>query len=88
MNEFPGISRSPLCQSFTADGITVQIEIYRLEDTSGWTLELIDAEGGAIVWEQQFATDAAAFAEFTEGLEKMGLEKLIQPDDDDLATVH
>ena len=88
MNEFPGISRSPLCQSFTADGITVQIEIYRLEDTSGRTLELIDAEGGSIVWEEQFATDAAALAEFTEWLEKMGLEKLIQPDGDDLATVH
>lgn len=88
MNEFPGIIRSPLCQTFIADGITVQIEIYSLEDGAGWALELIDADGGSIVWEEQFATDAAAFAEFTEGLEEMGLAKLIEPDDDDVATVH
>lgn len=88
MIDFPDIIRSPLCQTFTSDGLTVQIDIYRLEDSGGWTLELIDAEGGSIVWEEQFATDAAAFAEFTEGLEELGLEKLIEPDDDDLATLH
>ncbi|KUL93914.1 hypothetical protein DK26_19390 [Bosea sp. WAO] len=88
MTESPNIIRSPLCQSFTADGVTAQIEIYRLEDGTSWTLELIDADGGSIVWEEQFATDAAAFAEFTEGLEEMGLANLIEPDEDDVATVH
>ncbi|KRE13453.1 hypothetical protein ASE63_18445 [Bosea sp. Root381] len=88
MTDHPDIKRSPLSQSFTADGITVQIEIYQLDGTEGWTLELVDAEGGSIVWQEQFATDAAAFADFTEGLEELGLAKLIEPDDDDLATVH
>ena len=88
MTDASNIIRSALCQSFSSDGLTVQIEIYRLEDGDGWTLELIDAEGGSIVWEEQFATDVAAFAEFTEGLEELGLERLIEPDEGDTATVH
>lgn len=88
MTDYPDIVSSPLSQTFTADGITVQVRTYRLERGEGWTLELIDVEGGSIVWEEQFATDAAAFAEFTEGPEELGLEKLIEPDEDDVATVH
>lgn len=88
MTDFQGIIRSTLSRSFTSDDITVQIEIYQLEGGDGWTLEVIDEDGGSIVWEEQFATDAAAFAEFTEGLEELGLAKLIEPDGDDLATVH
>lgn len=88
MTDSPDIIRSALCRSFTSDGLTVQIEIYRLRDSDSWTLELVDDEGDSIVWEEQFATDAAAFAEFTEGLEELGLEKLIAPDEEDTATVH
>lgn len=88
MTDSTNIIRSPLCQSFTADGVTVQIEIYCVEGGEGWTLELIDAEGSSIVWEEQFATDAAAFAEFTEGVEELGLAALIEPGEEDTATVH
>lgn len=88
MSDDLNITRSPLCQAFTSDGITVQVEIYKLESGGGWTLELIDEEGGSTVWEEQFATDTAAFAEFTEGLAAMGLAALIEPSDDDTATLH
>lgn len=90
MTEFPDIIRSPLCQSFTQDGVTVQVEIYRLKDSEGWTLELVDEVGGSTVWEETFATDTAAFAEFNEGLAQLGLAKLIEPDGDEEAeaTVH
>ncbi|CAH1651767.1 conserved hypothetical protein [Hyphomicrobiales bacterium] len=88
MTDFPDIIRSPLSQSFTDDGVTVQVEIYRVEGTEGWTLELVDEEGGSTVWQDSFATDTEAFAEFTDGVEQLGLAKLIDPDDDDLATVH
>ena len=88
MTEFPDIIRSPLSQSFTHDGLTVQVEIYKIGGTDGWTLELIDEEGGSTVWQDAFATDADAFAEFTDGVEQLGLDRLIDPDDDDLATVH
>lgn len=88
MTDFPDIIRSPLSQAFTADGLTVQVEIYRVDGTDGWTLELVDEEGGSTVWQDSFATDTEAFAEFTDGVEQLGLAKLIDPDEDDLATVH
>ncbi|MGO4285368.1 hypothetical protein [Bosea sp. TAB14] len=58
------------------------------EGTEGWTLELVDAEGGSTVWQDSFATDAEAFAEFMDGVRQLGLAKLIDPDEDDIATVH
>lgn len=88
MTDFPGIIRSPLSQIITHDGITVRVEIYRLDGTEGWTLELVDEEGGSTVWQDSFATDAEAFAEFMDGVRQLGLAKLIDPDDDDIATVH
>ena len=47
MTEFPDIIRSPLSQTFTHDGVTVRVEIYKIGGTDGWTLELIDEEGVA-----------------------------------------
>ena len=88
MSDFPGIIRSPLSQTGTPDGITVQVEIYRIDGTDGWTLELIDEEGGSTVWQDSFATDAEAFAEFMDGVRQLGLARLIDPDEDDIATVH
>lgn len=87
-DDFPDILRSPLCQTVTRDGVTVQVEIYRLADSEGWTLELVDEDGGSTVWEETFATDAAALAEFNEGLEELGLAGLIDPEGDEEATVH
>jgi hypothetical protein len=80
--------RSPLCQSFTEGKVTVAVEIYRYDGIDGWALEVIDADGGSTVWQDVFATDAAAMAEFTEGVELLGLAKLIEPKPDDAATEH
>ena len=43
--------------------VTVQLCIYRLENTK-WTLEVVDAEGTSTVWDDEFETDDAAYAEF------------------------
>jgi hypothetical protein len=86
MIDAPKIIRSPLSQAFTRDGITVQVDIYKLGD--GWSLEVVDEEGGSTIWEELFATDAAAMAEFIEGLDELGLAKLIEPEGDDISTVH
>jgi hypothetical protein len=88
MTDAPKIIHSPLSQAFTRDGVTVQVEIYKLDNGEGWWLELVDEEGGSTVWEELFATDAAALAEFTEGVDELGLAKLIEPDGDDISTVH
>lgn len=38
----PEIERSPLCGSVTRDGITIQVQIYRLAE--GWSLKVIDQD--------------------------------------------
>ncbi len=40
---------SPLCQSLTRHGHTVQIEIYQGDDPGKWILELVDQFGNRTV---------------------------------------
>jgi len=62
-NDDPEIITSRHSGYFTKDGVTVELWIYRLEHTK-WTLEVVDAEGASTVWNDEFDTDDAAFAEF------------------------
>ncbi len=50
---------SPLTQTHSAEGHTLQIEIYRSAD-SPWILEIVDEQGTSTVWGAEFATDTAA----------------------------
>jgi len=50
---------SPLNQTYSADGRSVEIHIYRLPST-GWTLEVVDDENNSTVWDDEFATDQEA----------------------------
>ena len=60
----------------TKDNVTVQLCIYRLENTK-WTLEVVDAEGTSTVWDDEFETDDAAYAEFQKTIAQGMLE--LQP---------
>ena len=64
---------------FTKDGITVEVCIYRLED-SKWTLEVVDENNTSIVWQGEFDTDGEAFAEFLRSVETEGLDRILQDD--------
>ncbi|PZU90268.1 MAG: hypothetical protein DI527_14720 [Chelatococcus sp.] len=88
MRDEQAIIRSPLSRPFTSEGLTVQVEIYRLEAREAWILEVVDEEGGSTVWEETFATDKAALSEFLAGVEELGLASLIDPGGSDVATVH
>jgi hypothetical protein len=57
----------------TKDDVTVELCIYRLVDTK-WTLEVVDAEGTSTVWDDEFETDDAAFAEFQKTIAQGMLE--------------
>ena len=57
----------------TKDDVTVELCIYRLEHTK-WTLEVVDAEGTSTVWDDEFGTDDAAYAEFQRTIEQGMLE--------------
>lgn len=79
MNEEPKIVLSPLSQEFSRDGITVTVEISRIEDSKEWALEVTDAQGMATRWEDLFPTDAAALAEFLSAVEEDGMSVFVMP---------
>ncbi|POR45550.1 hypothetical protein [Bosea psychrotolerans] len=80
--------RSALSRAFTIDGMTVRVEIYRPEGSDAWVLELLDGQGCAIMWEETFATDQAAFEEFVEGVRVLGLARLIDLPADETRSLH
>ena len=71
------IETSPLCESVARDGITVRVKIYRLRG-EGWSLEVIDQEGGSAVWDDTFANDQDAYAEFYRTLELEGIRSIVE----------
>ena len=53
---------SPLSQSVTRDGKTVQIDIYE-NGEGGWLLEVVDEYGNSTVWDDSFTSDRDALDE-------------------------
>jgi hypothetical protein len=79
IDEDPEIEVSPLSGMVARDGATVHVEIYRLvEGDESWTLEVTDHEGGSTVWEDRFATDKEAYAEFYRVLETDGIGSFLE----------
>jgi hypothetical protein len=72
----PRIITSPLSGPFTEGDTTVDVQIYRLEN-SLWTLEVIDGEGSSTVWDDEFISAAAAKAEFMRSVAEEGLVAVI-----------
>ncbi len=73
--EYP-LVHSPLARSLTEDGHTVQIEIYRGED-SDWVLEVVDEHNNSTVWDDQFSSDQAALDEAVRTVREEGIESLV-----------
>jgi uncharacterized protein len=64
IDEIPNIITSKLSREFSRDGVVVDVDIYRLEDEDHWTLEVVNDAGTSTLWDDQFATDQAAYDEF------------------------
>lgn len=78
-NSDPRIVMSPLTdRSFTRDGVTVEVHIYRLEHEDKWTLEVVDGENNSIVWNGDFDTDGEAHSEFLRTVETEGMDGLLR----------
>ena len=69
----PNIVTSGLSGSVTLDGITVDVNIFRLEDDPGWTLEVVNAKGTSIVWDDLFDADDGAYAAFLQTVADEGM---------------
>ena len=75
------LEESPLSSSFTRDGITVAVKIYRLAgECDGWTLEVVTPKGDPIVWQDTFATDGEAYRTFYFVVENEGVGTPLEPE--------
>ncbi|MGB8338249.1 MAG: hypothetical protein WCD07_05830 [Burkholderiales bacterium] len=69
-------NQSPLAQSVTRDGKTVQVEIYE-DGEGGWLLEVVDEFWNSTVWDAPFTSDREALDEALKTIEEEGIESLI-----------
>ncbi len=78
------IVESPLSGEFTRDGFTVLVEIYRLSDRDGWSLEVVDHNKIWTISKEKFVSDQAAFDEFTRIVEAEGISTFLRLPIEDL----
>lgn len=76
----PNIIYSGLSRKVARDGVTVDVQIYRLERDPKWALEVVNAEGTSTVWDDIFDSDDEAFAAFTLTVEEEGMEAFLDDD--------
>ena len=60
VEEEPNLITSSKSQQVSVDGYPFSIEIYRLEDQSEWSLEVVDFENTSHVWDDLFQSDKDA----------------------------
>ena len=73
----PNIITSSLSGIVQEAGISVRLGIYRLEQDSQWTLEVVNQAGTSTVWDVQFDTEEEAFAAFRLAVEEEGMEAFV-----------
>ena len=73
----PNIVNSGLSRTVTVDGVTVMVNIYRLEHDAQWALEVVNQVGTSTVWEAPFDTDEEAYAAFQLTVEEEGMEAFL-----------
>ena len=76
----PNIVTSGKRQSVMIDGLRFQIEIYRLETDSTWTLEVVDPENTSHVWDEPFASDKDARDEAIKAIKSEGAVAFMRGD--------
>ena len=81
MDDEPKLEISPLSQSVSSGGRTVQVEIYRLEGETEWVLEVEDEYNNSTVWDDKFPSDVAALTEAKKTILSEGVNSLIGPED-------
>ena len=73
----PNIVDSDLSGIVSKDDITVEVFIYRLENESKWSLEVLNNAGTSIVWDDLFDSDDEAYAEFQRTVEEEGMNAFL-----------
>lgn len=73
----PNIVTSSLSSVVTEQGVTVRVNIIRLENEPGWSLEVENEHGTSTVWDDLFATDEAAHAAFRHTVDEEGMRAFL-----------
>ena len=73
----PNIVTSSLSRTVTVDGVTVEVNIYRLEHDPQWTLEVVNEIGTSTVWDAVFDTDEEANSAFQLTVDEEGMEAFL-----------
>ncbi|OOZ41456.1 hypothetical protein BOW53_03525 [Solemya pervernicosa gill symbiont] len=81
MSENQQLEVSPLSQTISSGGRTVNVEIYRFEGESSWVLEVEDEFNNSTVWDDTFENDSAALTEVKKTILAEGIDSLIGPKD-------
>ncbi len=71
---------SPLCQSISSSGKTVQVHIFK-DGEGKWILEVEDEFGNSTVWDDLFDTDSAALTEVKKAILEDHITSFIGPED-------
>lgn len=69
----PNLVTSGLSGTFAKDGVTVEVNIVRLEHEKLWSLEVVNAKGTSTVWDELFPSDEEAYAEFERTISEEGI---------------
>ena len=85
MERDPELVRSTYSGSATREGITVRLEIYRLDGDPQWILEVVNENGTSTVWDELFDTDGAAHDAFQSAVEEEGMSTFL--DETDVVTL-
>ncbi len=59
----PNIVDSSMSRKIVEDGITFDVQIYKIEGTEEWSLDVVTPDGTSVVWDDLFTDDEAAFDE-------------------------
>jgi len=78
MNKEQKVIQSKHTQQYSVDGKSVEIDIYRTED-SGWILEVVDENNNSTLWEDAFENEDDALTEALDALKEEGIDNFIQP---------
>lgn len=69
----PNIVTSSLSGIVDEQGVRVTVNIIKLENEPGWSLEVENEHGTSTVWNDMFATDDAAYAAFRQAVDTEGM---------------
>jgi hypothetical protein len=73
----PNIVQSGLSRTVKKDGVTVEVSIIRLEHETQWSLEVVNSAATSTVWDELFASDEDAYAEFERTVAEEGMQAFL-----------